>query len=364
MKKIIFLLFAVTVFACTQKPEGYEIKVDIEGAEGNILLERRGETGWIPVDTARIIDGTAVLRGKVDFPEDHYLSILGQRQKTIVFVENTKMTVEGRSDSLANVSVSGSKTHDEYNNVVKQIQKIGDEYMRLYQEARQAAAVNDTAKARQLMERVIVLNQSTSTIQENFVRSNPGSYAAPYFLMGMQNGMETEILDELVSSLHSELDSVPAVVFLKDRVKKLKTVAVGQTAPDFIMNDPGGNPIRFSDVYAQNEYTLLDFWAAWCGPCRAENPNIVAVYNEFKEKGFGVFGVSLDRDREAWLKAIEDDRLTWTHVSDLEYWKNAAAEMYMVNSIPSSLIIDRNGKIIAKDKRDKELRDTVANLLK
>jgi peroxiredoxin len=150
---------------------------------------------------------------------------------------------------------------------------------------------------------------------------------------------------------------------LKERIEKLKTVAVGQVAPDFTMNDSDGNPVKFSDIYKQNEYTLLDFWAAWCGPCRQENPNIVAVYNDYKDKGFSVFGVSLDRDRDAWLKAIDDDNLTWPHVSDLAYWNNSAAQLYAVNSIPSSLIVDKNGKIIAKNKRDEELRETVSELL-
>jgi peroxiredoxin len=363
MKKILILAAVLAVVACSRKQEGYEIKVNLSGAEGSVLLERRGETGWLPVDTAEITEGTALLKGEVAFPEDYYLSVLGQRPKTIIFVENTQMMVEGSADSLDRVTVTGSKTHDEYSSLSNEIQQIVDKYMALYQEARAAAAANDTASARQMMEQVEELYESTNTLQEDFVRNNPGSYVSPYFLSRIQHGMEIEELDELLSSLNPELDSVNTVVMLKQRVEKLKTVAVGQIAPDFIMNDPGGNPIRFSDVYAQNEYTLLDFWAAWCGPCRAENPNIVAIYNDYKDKGFGVFGVSLDRDREAWLKAIEDDRLTWTHVSDLSYWNNAAAQMYVVNSIPSSLIVDRQGKIVAKNKRDHELRAAVDDLL-
>ncbi|MDA3820388.1 MAG: TlpA disulfide reductase family protein, partial [Candidatus Delongbacteria bacterium] len=159
------------------------------------------------------------------------------------------------------------------------------------------------------------------------------------------------------------LVSLPTIQALKERIAKQKTVAVGQKAPDFTMNDTEGNPITFSDVYSQHEYTLLDFWAAWCGPCRRENPNVVAVYNDYKDDGFYVFGVSLDREKDAWLQAIEDDNLTWTHVSDLSYWSNAAAQLYAVNSIPASLIVDKNGIIVAKDKRGDELRETVGGLV-
>ncbi len=363
MKKILVFIAAVALFACSRQEEGFEITVNLDGAEGQILLEKRGASQWIPVDTADIVDGTAVLKGEVTVPEDHYLSVMGQRAKTILFVENAKMTVSGNIDNLELITVTGSKTHDEYNQVNSRIQEIGEEYMALYQQAREAAAAGNEEQATQLMQQVEELYESTNTIQADFIRDNPGSYATPYFLSRVQYGMDVDELDKLVSALDPKLTEVPSIVALKERIDKLKTVAVGQVAPDFTMNDPDGNPVKFSDIYKKNEYTLLDFWAAWCGPCRQENPNIVAVYNDYKEKGFSVFGVSLDRDRDAWLKAIDDDKLTWEHVSDLAYWNNAAAQMYAVNSIPSSLIVDKNGKIIAKNKRDEELRETVSELL-
>ncbi len=363
MKKFFVLLLMVAFFACNQKQKGFEIKVDLKGAEGQVLLEKRGESQWVPVDTAEIINGVAVLKGQVDVPEDHYLSVLGQRGKTIVFVENKDMTVQGNIDSLEQVVITGSETHDEYLKVNDKIREIGEQYMELYNQAREAATSGDTTRATQLMQQVEDMYESANTMQEDFVRNNPASFATPYFLSRVQHGLDVEELDELVSNLDPQLNTVPSIVQLKKRLEKLRTVAVGQIAPDFTMNDPDGNPVRFSEVYAQNEYTLLDFWAAWCGPCRAENPNIVAVYNEYKDKGFSVFGVSLDREKDAWLKAIEDDNLTWLHVSDLAYWKNAAAQLYVVNSIPSSLIVDKNGKIVAKNKRGEELRQTVSELL-
>lgn len=363
MKKVLIFIAAVVLIACSKQEKGFEITVNLEGAEGQILLEKRGDSQWIPVDTADIVDGTAVLKGEVVVPEDHYLSVMGERAKTILFVENTKMTVSGKVENLEQVAVTGSKTHDEYNQVNSRIQEIGEEYMALYQQAREAAAAGNEEQATQLMQQVEALYESTNSMQADFVKNNPGSYAAPYFLSRVQYGMEVDELDKLVSALDPKLKEVPSIVALTERIEKLKTVAVGQVAPDFTMNDQDGNPVKFSDIYKQNEYTLLDFWAAWCGPCRQENPNIVAVYNDYKDKGFSVFGVSLDRDRDAWLKAIDDDKLTWDHVSDLNYWNNAAAQMYAVNSIPSSLIVDKNGKIIAKNKRDKELRETVSELL-
>ena len=363
MRKLMIFTAIAALFACSRQEKGFEITVNLEGAKGHILLEKRINSQWIPVDTAAIVDGVAVLKGKAEFPEDYYLSVFGQQPKTILFVENENMSVKGDANKLEQVVVTGSKTHDEYTRVNSQIQKIGEEYMSLYQQAREAASSGNEEKASALMQQVEEKYESTNTLQKEFVQENPGSFAAPYFLSRIQHGMEPDELDNLITALDPSLAKVPSIVLLKERVEKLKSVSVGKIAPDFTMNDADGKPVKFSDVYKQNEYTLLDFWAAWCPPCRAENPNIVAAFNQYKEKGFGVFGVSLDRDRDAWLKAIDDDKLTWLHVSDLAYWNNAAAQLYAVNSIPSSLIVDRNGKIVSKNKRDKELFETLSELL-
>ncbi|QGY46260.1 redoxin domain-containing protein [Maribellus comscasis] len=362
MKKLWILVLGGVIFACTQQ-KGFEITVDIGGAEGQMLLEQRGTDAWISVDTADVVDGVAVLKGEVERPGDYYLSILGQRNKMLIFVENSKMTVTGAVDSLDNVLVTGSKTHDEYKGIDNQIKELSNEYMALYQQSRESLMQRDTAKAEELMDKVNEIYESANQLQEDFIKNNPGSYVTPYFISNVQYSKDLDELVEMVDALDPKLDSVPGIIRLKERIDKLKTVAVGQVAPDFTQNDPDGNPVRFSDVYSQNELTLLDFWAAWCGPCRAENPNVVSVYNSYKDEGFSVFGVSLDRTKEDWQKAIKDDGLTWQHVSDLSYWQNSAAQLYAVNSIPSSLLVDKNGKIIAKNKRGEELRKVVAEFL-
>jgi peroxiredoxin len=362
MMKYFVLILSVAFFACTQQ-KGYKINVNLEGAEGQVLLEQRGPGAWIPVDTADIIDGVAVLEGEVEYPGDYYLSLLGQRAKAMVFVENTTINVTGKADSIYLADITGSTTHDEYKVVNDQITAISEEYMALYQESRTARAAGDTVEADELMEKVNEMYESTTTLQEDFVKDNPASYVTPYFLGRVQYGKEADELEALVGNLDPKLDSIPSIIDLKVKIEKLKTVAIGQIAPDFTQNDPEGNPVKFSDIYSKNELTLLDFWAAWCGPCRGENPNVVAVYNDYKDKGFTVFGVSLDREKDAWLKAIEDDGLTWTHVSDLSYWQNAAAQLYAVSSIPHSLLVDKTGKIIAKDKREDELRKAVSEFL-
>ncbi len=363
MKKYLILIIAVATFIGCQKQSGFKIDVKLEGAEGQILLEKLESREWIPIDTADIVEGVAVLEGEIPYPGDYYLSVAGQRGKTMVFVENAKMSITGHVDSLNSIDVTGSMTHDEYTALNDEISKISEKYMSLYQESRAAIAEGDSVKGRELMDEVEALYESTNDMKDDFIMNHKASYVTPFLISKNQYGKEADELEEMISGLDPKLDTIPTIVEIKKFIEKLKKVAVGQVAPDFTQNDVDGNPVKFSDIYSENELTLLDFWAAWCGPCRAENPNVVAVYKEFNKKGFSVFGVSLDREKHQWIKAIEDDNLTWSHVSDLAYWNNEAAQIYAVRSIPSSLLVDKNGVIIAKNKRGDELRETVAEFL-
>jgi peroxiredoxin len=151
---------------------------------------------------------------------------------------------------------------------------------------------------------------------------------------------------------------------LNEYILQLKRVAIGQPYLDFTQETPEGTLLSLSELVGKSKLLLVDFWASWCGPCRGENPNVVAVYKEYHEKGFDVLGVSLDMKKENWIKAIEDDGLIWHNVSDLKYWNNEAAQDYAVSSIPSNVLIDENGTIIAKNLRGEDLRKKVEELLK
>lgn len=359
MKKYLVFVLGLVIFACSQQ-SGFKIDVALEGAEGQLILEEKVAGEWNTLDTADIVDGVAQLKGEVACPGAYYLSVAGQRAKTLVFVENAKMSIKGKVDSLDFVQVSGSSTHNEFEGVNKEIKKVNAEYMALYHESRAAKAEGDSEKAKSLMDKVNVLYESVGKMQEDFIVNNPASYVSPYFLSRTQYGKEVEELEALVNKLDPKLNEVQALKDIKNSITKLKTVAVGQIAPDFSQNNADGEPIQFSEIYSKSELTLIDFWASWCGPCRSENPNVVAVFNDYKSQGFNVFGVSLDKDKAAWQKAITDDKLAWGHVSDLAYWQNAAAQLYAINSIPSNLLVDKNGKIIAKNKTEEELRKVVA----
>lgn len=361
MKNVLILTLLLLGFACSQQ-KGYKIEVVLDGADGVILLEQREGNRFVVKDSARIVNGKAVLQGEVEFPEMYFLSLQGTNQRGLIFVENVRMKITGHADSLRFVRITGSPVNDEYQAIRAELDADSERGMARYQQY-QIAVQQGNPEAGKIMDEVRAIFDQQEEKMVQFIRNNPKSWINPVLLEQVQQGREPDELEALITALDPAVQNVPSVKAINERVQRLKNVAIGKIAPDFVQNDPDGNPIRLSDVYSKNAYTLIDFWAAWCGPCRMENPNIVAVFNDYKDKGFGVFGVSLDRSKDDWLKAIEDDQLTWPHVSDLQYWQNEAAALYSVNSIPASFLVDREGKIVAKNLRDQALRDKIAELL-
>jgi len=200
------------------------------------------------------------------------------------------------------------------------------------------------------------VNRELVKYQRSFVIENPRAFPSllliPSIAGSSFNFFEA---DSLLSSLSSVIQNSSTARLVKDYLDSEKKTSVGAIAPEFALSDTSGKAIPLSTL--KGKYVLLDFWAAWCAPCRQENPNVVNAYQQFKDKGFTVFGVSLDRDKKSWLAAIRDDNLNWQHVSDLKYWGSEAAALYGVSSIPRNFLLDPNGKIIGRDLRGPDLLD-------
>lgn len=361
MKTTTILCAVLLLLASCSKKEQYTISGSITDKEPSIIyLQQRIEGNWKNIDSVQMVNGKFEFTGTVTVPDAYYLS-KGEKDKLILFVENCPISVTADSSQLSNAKVNGGTAQSLFNEYNKAYSSKDSELMSVYE---QWKAEQDAGIKKQLEVKVDSLDKQLTLFQEQYMGEHLSSPVAAFLLTQIQYGKNSEELSQLLAKLDASLSETNAYKAIKSRVEALKKVAIGQKAPDFTQNDAEGTPITFSSVYAKNSYTLVDFWASWCGPCRAENPNVVAAFQQFSGKGFGVFGVSLDKDKERWLKAIADDKLTWPHVSELNGWGNEAAKEYAVNSIPANFLVDKNGTIVGANLRGEELVKKLEELLK
>lgn len=364
MRKLFFALAAlVLAISCSTEPQ-YTITGKLDGdTEGKILLEKREAGEWIVKDTADLVDGTFTLTGMVEFPEMLYLSMEGKRGKLSFFIENSEITITGHTDTIYMAEIEGSATQDEYIAFRDEVNSMYENIRPLHEKMNEAEEGGDQETVREMEAAIDEIYEQVKEYQMAYVKENTSSFLAPMILSGLVYYMEGEELQSYLDAFDESLSVVPAVGELREYAGVLKNVAIGKPAPNFTLNDPDGNPVSLSSLFGK--VLLIDFWASWCAPCRQENPNVVAAWKEYNPKGFDVLGVSLDRPgaRDAWLKAIEDDQLTWTQVSDLKGWDCEPAKIYAVRGIPANFLLDRDGTIIGKNLRGEDLRAKLSELL-
>lgn len=365
MKKTVILFLVLAVAAsCAREPK-YRIAGTIDGIDiATMVLQKRIPGGYEVIDSVVLENGAFEMTGVIDYPQMVTLAIRGRRGGLNFYLENSDMTIHGHADSLYQASVSGSKTQGEFDTYKAAFDESNSEMSKLYDRYREARMAGDEALAAATEKEIDALDLKQREIKKAFIANNPVSFVTPVVLNELSYEMEADEIEAMLGKLDTSLNKVQLVVSIKERLVQLKSVSVGQKAPDFTLNDVDGNPVSlYSKLGGSTKLLLVDFWAAWCPPCRQENPNIVRIWKEYNKKGFDVFGVSLDRNKEDWVKAINDDKLTWTHVSDLKYWDCAPAKMYAVNSIPASFLLNAEGVIVGHNLRGEALAAKVKELL-
>ncbi|MBU1014296.1 MAG: AhpC/TSA family protein [Bacteroidetes bacterium] len=366
MKKLFYLLLIIlAVASCTMQPTkktAYSISVNLQGLnEGTVYLQKRVSGETIKLDSADA--ATPILfNGNIEMAEMYSIGIKDKRGSIPVFVEAADINIIGHIDSLRQAIITGSPAHDEYDAFNKQFNIFDERLRKIYGDYRTADQEQNEELKGQLEKQMEAIQVEQVEFTYKYVSENKASIVSSF--IAYQNNYDFELtqLDSIASGFDPSINSSVYVQLLKERVATLQSVAIGKKYIDFTMNNTEDVPVQFSSLI-KGKYTLIDFWAAWCGPCRGENPNVVAVYNDYKDKGFDVIGISLDQSKDKWLEAIEADKLTWNHLSDLKYWNSAAAKLYGVNSIPHSILIDGEGIIIAKNLRAEELRKKISELL-
>lgn len=362
---ILFVLILLMA-SCTQpKADGFSIQAEVVNGNGTtVKISQRADGKWIDLDSTVVAEDGFELNGKVDNPQMLYLRIMEEDDKRFryvpIFSDNAnKIAIKGDLTLEDDMAITGSTLNDLH----KQYQNAYDEetgpLLEIYEMYKVAKdqGVKDSLEA--VMEDI---EAQGDKVTYDFILENAASPVAAYIAMrNYSYGKEFEDLKPLVDKMKAAKNPSETVARLQEKLDVLQKVAIGQVAPTFTQNDENGEEFNIESL--RGKYVLIDFWASWCGPCRRENPNVVAMYKDFGGDNFEILGVSLDRKEEDWKKAIVDDKLTWEHVSDLQYFDNEVAKLYAVNAIPQTYLLDKNGVIIAKNLYGKKLREKVKSLL-
>lgn len=344
--------------------ESFTIEGKLENAAGgNIYLSELGEQQFVFRDTATIEkDGSFEFKGKAEDPGIYRIS-LDDKNMFLLVIDTPQIEVQADAKDLRkSYTVKGSKETPLLKELVEQMDDMQQQGMKLEQRFRAAQAAGKEDSMIALQEKFMALQEHNSKQVKRIIRSNPNSFVSTFATASLINpDQDFAFADSMTAIFEKSMPESPYTKALLARLGAMRNVAVGQAAPEITLPNPDGKNVSLSSL--RGKYVLIDFWASWCGPCRQENPNVVRMYNKYKDKGFEIFGVSLDESRDKWLKAIAMDKLTWPHVSDLKGWSSSAAQLYNIQAIPQTLLLDKQGKIIAKNLRGKALEEKLASLL-
>ncbi|MDC6367784.1 MULTISPECIES: TlpA disulfide reductase family protein [Flavobacteriaceae] len=347
--------------AITKKPSNsFTIKGTVKNmTNGQLSLNYQKENGW-GNDSITVLDGKFTFKGAVGYPSVALIGIKGtDGYPEPFFLENNQITMNIDTSAQNPITIKGSPLHDEYVNFKNITAKPFDDKLMALYEKLDTAENQDEAKLIEL--EIDELTNKSIELSAKYINENPDSFVAASAILDeySYNPVVNE-LEPLYNNLSDNIKSSVTGAKIKEILEIAKKTSIGSKAMDLTVNDLEGNPITLSEL--QGKVVFLDFWASWCGPCRAENSTVKKAYAKYKDKGFEIYAVSLDVSKDDWAKAIDEDGLPWIHVSDLKN-DNEAAKLYGVSAIPMNYLLDKNGVIIAKALRGEDLLEKLEEVL-
>lgn len=364
------LLASVAALAQGTKPFTVTGTVKRATPGSYVYLETNGQPTR-KIDSARVDNSNAfTLKSNVTDGGEVLVLNVGGNQKMALLVEGGEtlnvvadgFKMNAKTGEVGKATITGSKNMEYYDKLMTLRNSMESRVATWNKQIAAATEKKDTKRITQIEEEYQKAEADVVTKVKAMLPEMGTSLASLFALNFINIDTDFDTYDQLAERFKKDNPNSPHAQSLIGRVTRIKGVMVGSVAPDIALNDTTGKAVALSSL--RGNYVLVDFWASWCGPCRAENPNVVRMYNKFKDKGFTIYSVSLDRTKGEWERAIRNDNLPWTHVSDLKFWQSAAAQQYGVQAIPATFLLDKEGKIIAKNLRGDALEAKLDEVLK
>ena len=367
------MIFGITLMltGCQQEDKGYYLSGSIDGVENGkkVFISERDES----TNSIKTLDSTTITDGKfeIDMPDENLPSLSFLRFEgvngTVVFIaEDEEINFEINKDSIRDAKVTGGKENAALMEYLDHMKELNGKMVGMRQDMRQAMMSKDTAKLNSIRATQAELRDNDKNFKNELLSRQKDSYVSVLILTDLLNSrMESSAeVREKYQELSDRVKETALGQSLKETLDNAKASEVGSKAPEFTAPNPEGQEVSLKE--SLGKVTVVDFWAAWCKPCRIENPNLVRTYNKYKDQGLNIISVSLDRpgQKDRWIKAIEEDNLEqWSHVSNLKFWNDPIAKKYKVTAIPATFVLDENGVIVAKNLRGDALANKIGELI-
>ncbi len=365
-------LVALSLVANAQSTKPFTVTGKINKATpGSFVYLETNSQPTHKIDSTKVVAGnTFTINSKVADGGEVFVLNVGGGQKMALLVEGGETLnvvadgyqMDAKTGQTGKATVTGSKNMEYYEKLNTLRTDMEAKVSNWNKQVAAATEKKDNKRIAQIEQEYQTTEQEVLTKVKAMLPDMGTSLVSLFALNFINIDSDFATYDALAQKFEKENPNSPHAKSLIGRVARIKGVSVGAPAPEISLSDTTGTPVALSSL--RGKYVLIDFWASWCGPCRAENPNVVRMYNKYKDKGFAIYSVSLDQAKANWTKAIRNDNLTWTHVSDLKFWQSAAAQQYGVQAIPATFLLDKEGKIIAKNLRGDALEQKLEEVLK